>query len=147
MVRFALTVILVCSFSMLSYGQAKRGNSDPPERELLGLVKTWNDAELKGDAATIANLLANEFSYLGGSSRVEYLRLMKPDDSLVFESATIESPIVEVYGDAAVVTSLNSFKLKKDGQPFEGKFYSMTVWIKRKGRWQCVKASIQPAKN
>jgi ketosteroid isomerase-like protein len=147
MMRFALTLILVCSLSILSYGQGKRGNSNPPERELLGLVKTWNDAELKGDAATIANLLADEFSFLGGSNREEYLRLMKPDDSLVIESNNVESPSVQVYGNAAVITSLNSFKLKIDGQPFEGKFLSMTVWIKKNDRWQCVKASIKLEKN
>lgn len=147
MVRFVVTIILLCSFSMLSYSQAKRGNSSPPERELLGLVKTWNDAELKGDAATIANLLADEFSFLGGSNREEYLLLTKPNDSLVIESNIIESSSVQVYDNAALITSLNSFKFKKEGQPFEGKFLSMTVWIKKNDRWQCVKASIQAAKN
>ena len=147
MLKFALTLILVCCLSVWSYGQAKRENLGSPERELLGLVKTWNEAELKGDAATIAKLLANEFSFLGGSNREEYLRLMKPDDSLLIESNNIENSNVQIYGDAAVITSLNSFKLQKDGQPFEGKFLSMTVWIKKNSRWQCVKASIQPAKN
>ena len=51
-----------------------------------------------------------------------------------------------IYGNVAVVTSSNSFRLKKDSRPIEGKFVSLTVWIKQGTNWQCVKASIQPAK-
>jgi hypothetical protein len=150
LMKLTLAFVIVCSLSLLSSGQGKPRNSQPngsSERELLGLVKAWNDAELKGDAATIEKLLADEFSFLGGSNKVEYLHLMKPDESVVIESANIESSSVEIYGDAAVITSLKSFKLKKNGQPFEGRFLSMTVWIRKSGRWQCVKASMQPAKN
>jgi ketosteroid isomerase-like protein len=148
--KLALLLILVFFCSVVSYGQVKTGESkvDPSaERELLGLVTKWNDADLKGDATTIATLLADEFSFLGGSTKAEYLNLMKPDASLVIESATIENPNVRVYGDAAVVTTLNVFKLKKSGESFAGKFLSMTVWIRRAGRWQCVNASQQPAKD
>lgn len=148
--KLTLAVVIVCCLSLLSFGQGKARNSQPndsSERELLSLVKAWNDAELKGYAATIEKLLADEFSFLGGSNKVEYLQLMKPDESVVIESANIESSSVEIYGDAAVITSLNFFKLKKNGQPFEVRFLSMTVWIRKRGRWQCVKASLQPAKN
>lgn len=148
--KFALTLILVCLFSGVSYGQTKLGDSKAnpaAERELLGLVKQWNEAELKGDSTLVASLLADEFSFLGGSNREEYLGLMKPDPSLVIESATIANTSIQVYGDAAVVTTLNSFKLKKNGEPFEGKFLEMMVWIKKNGHWLCVKASMQSAKS
>lgn len=147
--KLILILVILCSSSLVSYGQVHKENSKPspsPERELLDLIKAWNDAELKGDAATIAKLLADEFSFLGGSNKSEYLGLMKPDDSLLVESANIETSSVQVYGEAAVITSLNSFKVNKNGQPFEGRFLSMTVWIKKDGRWRCVKASMQPAK-
>jgi ketosteroid isomerase-like protein len=147
-VKIAVTLFLVCCFPIGSLGQAKPSKANSTaEQELLALVKKWNDAELKGDSATIAALLAEDFSFLGGSNRTQYLDLMKPDPSLVIESATMENPNVRVYGDAAVVTNLNVFKLKKDGASLAGKFLSMTVWIKRVGRWQCVSASLQPAKD
>jgi hypothetical protein len=147
-VKIAATLFLVCCFHIGSLGQATQSKTNSTtEQELLALVKKWNNAELKGDSAAIAALLAEDFSFLGGSTRTQYLDLMKPDPSLVIESATIENPNVRVYGDAAVVTSLNVFRLKKDGTPIAGKFLSMTVWIKRVGRWQCVSASLQPAKD
>ena len=146
--KLALILIFVVHCSVVSYGQATTATSNPAaEQELLGLVKKWNDADLRGDATTIATLLADEFSFLGGSTKAEYLNLMKPDPSLVIESVTIENASVRIYGDAAVVTTLNVFKLKKSGDSFAGKFLSMTVWIKRLERWRCVNASQQPAKD
>jgi hypothetical protein len=146
--KIVLVVIIVCCLPAVVFGQGKTSDvSSAAGRELLGLVTKWNDAELKGDAATIANLLADEFSILGGSTRSEYLALMKPDPTLIIEYANIEKPLVHLYGDAAVVTTLNVFKLTKSGQPFSGRFLSMTVWIKRGGRWQCVNASMQEAKD
>ena len=128
----------------LTLGQAKPPGLPSPQGELFNLVKNWNEAELKGDATEVAKLLAPEFSFLGGSNRKQYLSLMKPDPSLLIVSATIDEVDIQVYENSAVVTSLNSFKAKKDGRSLEGKFLSLTVWIKRDSIWQCVKASLQP---
>ncbi|HEV8428105.1 MAG TPA: nuclear transport factor 2 family protein [Pyrinomonadaceae bacterium] len=138
--------ILLCFSGMLTLAQTKSPSLPSPQGELLNLITSWNEAELKGDAAEVAKLLAPEFSFLGGSDRKQYLSLMKPDPSLVIESATINDAEIQVYENSAVVTSLNSFKLKKDGRPLEGKFLSLTIWIRRDGNWQCVKASLQKAK-
>jgi ketosteroid isomerase-like protein len=72
--------------------------------------------------------------------------LIKPDTSLVIESVTIDEADIQIYDNTAVATSLNSFKVKKDGKPLEAKFIVLTIWIKRNGNWQCVKASQQEAK-
>lgn len=138
--------LLLCLSPSLTLGQAKSPGLPSPQGELLNLVKNWNEAELKGDATEVAKLLAPEFSFLGGSSRKQYLGLMKPDPSLLIESATIDEADIQVYENSAVVTTVNSYKVKKDGRSSEGKFLSLTVWIKRDSIWQCVKASIQPAK-
>lgn len=146
--KSVLVLILVFSFSSLGFGQAKSEKSDKVSntvQELRALTNKWNEAEVRGDAATIDNLLADEFSFLGGSDRSQYLALMKPDPSLVIESSTIEDQKVQIYGETAIVTGLNSYKAKKDDKPFEGKFLSMTVWVKREGRWKCVQACIHSA--
>ena len=71
---------------------------------------------------------------------------MKPNPSLIIDSVTIDETDIQIYDNAAVATSVNSYKVKKDGQPLEGKFIVLTIWIKRNGNWQCVKASQQQAK-
>jgi ketosteroid isomerase-like protein len=130
----------------VSYSQTKAPGLPTPHAELLNLIRIWNEAELRGDAVKVAQLLAPEFSFVGGSTREQYLNLMKPDSSLVIDSVDVDEAEVQIYENVALVTSLNSFKVKKDGRPIEGKFLCLTVWIKRGGSWQCVKASLQEAK-
>ena len=47
---------------------------------------------------------------------------------------------VQVYGNTAVVIGIDTVKGKNRGQSYENKYLYMDVWIKRSGRWQCVKA-------
>jgi len=141
---FASTII--CLSVVMTSAQTKAPGLPAGQGEILNLLQTWNQAELKGDAAAVAKLLAPEFSFLGGSNRKEYLALIQPDPSLVIDSATIDEADIQIYDNAAVATSVNAFKVKKDGKPFEGNFVVLTIWIKRNGNWQCVKASQQPGK-
>lgn len=139
--RIALFLALALLPAATARGQAK-DERQAVEGELRALVRAWNAAEAKGDAAAMDRLLAEEFSFVGGSDRAQYLALMKPDPSVVIESSLVEDAAVRLYGETAVVTATNSFKLKKDGRPIEGKFLAMTVWVKKGGRWQCVKACV-----
>lgn len=138
--------MILCLSVLPAAAQTQSPSLSPGQKEILILLQTWTQAELKGDEAAVAKLLAPEFAFLGGSSRAEYLALIQPDPSLVIDSATIDKAEIQIYDNAAVATSLNSYKVKKNGQPFEGKFVLLTIWIKRNGNWQCVKASQQEAK-
>ena len=62
----------------------------------------------------------------------------KSPDSFI-ESAVSSNVQVQVYGDMAVLTGLDTIKGKNKGQPYTSKYLYMDVWIKRGGRWQCVK--------
>ena len=143
--RVLFVSLLLFCLSISVSSQTKSPTLPAAQGELLKLIQIWNEAEIKGDASELAKLLAPEFSFLGGSNRKQYLSLMKPDPSLQIESATVDEADIQIYENSAVVTSMNSYKVKKDGQPLAGKFLSLTVWIKRNGTWQCVKASIQSA--
>ena len=139
------SIVVFVSITLAS-AQTKSPALPAPQGELLNLVETWNQAEVKGDAAVISKLLAPEFSFLGGSNRKEYLSLMKTDPSLQIEEARIDDADIQVYGNAAVVTTVTSYKVTKDGKKFEGKFLALTIWIKQGTTWQCVKASQHEAK-
>ncbi len=144
--RIRLILIFALLVSPLTFGQTikdEAAKGSEAELELRALANKWNEAEVKGDAVTIDSLLATEFSFLGGSNRTSYLALMKPDPSLVIELSVIEDQEVQIYGETAILTGLNFYKFKKNGQPYEGKFLSLTIWVKKGGRWQCVKASTQ----
>src|SRR6266550_1033011 len=109
-------------------------------KELKNLVRMWDEADVKGDAITLNRLLAEEFTFVGGPSKAEYLASVrsKSPDTYV-ESAVSDGVQVQVYGNAAVVTGLDTIKGKSKGQVYESKYLYMDVWVKRSGRWQCVK--------
>jgi len=132
-----LSMCLACS------GQSKRTPSlRDVEQELRNLVTTWNDAETKRDVVTIEKLLAPEFSFLGGSSKKEYLEKVVPDEAVDYVS-TIENIQVELYDNTAIVSTLDSFKGSKGEKTAEGRLLIMTIWLKRVPGWQCIKSSVK----
>lgn len=110
--------------------------------ELRNLVKMWDDATAKGDAATLDRLLADEFSFVPGVRKAQYLEFVKTKTADTFvESAVSHDVQVQVYGDTAVVVGTDTVKGKNRGQSYENKYKYLDVWVKRDNRWQCVKAS------
>jgi imidazolonepropionase-like amidohydrolase/ketosteroid isomerase-like protein len=119
----------------------QQGSDDPAAaQELRNLVRTWDEANVKGDVATLDRLLADEFAFVGGPDKAQYLKSIKSRSSdSVVESAVSENVQVQVYGNMAIVVGLDTIKGKIKGQAYEQKWLYLDVWIKRSDRWQCVK--------
>jgi Domain of unknown function (DUF4440) len=112
------------------------------EQQLRNAIMIWTEAETQNDAPAIDKLLAPEFSFLGGSSRSQYLTEVVPDKSVRY-SATVDDIRIELYGELALVTTLESVKGGNDEKVVQGKLLILTIWINRNGRWLCVKASFK----
>ncbi|HYT49979.1 MAG TPA: nuclear transport factor 2 family protein [Pyrinomonadaceae bacterium] len=142
-------LMLVVSMPAVTQGQAKKVNRRlAVERELRKLVRLWDDADVKRDTATLARLLADEFTFVGGPTKREYLdslRSLSPDSFT--ESAISTDVRVQVYGSTVIVTGVDTIAGKNKGQPYVNKWLYMDVWIKRAGRWQCVKTYSTLAKS
>ena len=141
--RTLILVIAMLALPLLAFGQTpgKKTKRDAAvEQELRRLVLMWDEADVKGDGATIDRLLADEFTFVGGVGKAQFIAAMKAKspDSFI-ESAVSSNVQVQVYGDVAVLTGLDTIKGKNKGQPYTSKYLYMDVWIKRGGRWQCVK--------
>jgi ketosteroid isomerase-like protein len=136
---------VMIALASLSFGQSKPKESRldaRTEQELKNLVRLWDESYVKGDVATLDRLLADEFSFVAGWNKSEYLASIKnrtPDSTV--ESAVSERVEVQVYGETAVVTGLDTIKGRVKGEPSTSRWMYMDVWIKRAGRWQCVKTS------
>jgi ketosteroid isomerase-like protein len=115
------------------------------EEELRSLVRQWDEAYVKGDAGTLDKLLADEFAFVGGPTKAQYLASFKSTE-FVIESAVSTDLQVQVYDDAAVVTGVDTITGKNKGQTFQTKWLYMDVWVKRGKRWQCVKTYSMPVK-
>ena len=148
-VKSILVVLaLVVTVPVLAHGQTKKTyRRVTVEQELRELVRSWDDADVKRDTATLARLLADEFTFVGGQAKREYLdslRSLSPDSFT--ESAVSTDIQVQVYGRTAIVTGLDTIKGKNKGQPYVSKWLYMDVWIWRDRRWQCVKTYASQTK-
>lgn len=142
MLRVVLIIVtLAISSLVVGQDQDKQNSHDAKvEQELRKLVRMWDEANVKGDAATLDRILADEFSFVGGANKAEYLASVKsklPDS--VVESAVSSEIQVQIYGTTAVLTAVDTIKSKNKGQPYINKWLYMDVWVERNGRWQCVK--------
>lgn len=142
-------MVLLTAFMLAtaSYSQApSTKRSTATEAELRSLVRRWDEAYVKGDTAILDRLLADEFAFVGGPTKAQYLASFKSTD-FVIESAVSTEVQVQVYDDAAVVTGVDTITGRNNGQVFQTKWLYMDVWIKREKRWQCVKTYSMPVQN
>ena len=111
------------------------------EQELIRLNNVWLDAMLKGDAAPLGRILADDYT-LGGYdgtvfTKPQYLALMKSGDYVV-ASIKNDGTKVRIYGETAVTTTLWTEKSQDKGTNMSGQYRSTETWLKRDGQWQCI---------
>lgn len=139
-------VLLLISCVLVVAQTSKNDQDAKVEQELRKLVQSWDEAFVKGDTATLDRLLADEFSFVGGPKKADYLASFKSRTANAIESAVSTDIQVQVYDDAALLTGLDTISGKNKGQPYIMKWLYLDVWIKRDGRWQCVKTYSSAAK-
>ena len=140
----SILVLLLASFVVAAAQVPKPNRDGRVEQELRNLVRAWDDAYVKGDVATLDGLLAPEFAFVGGPKKAEYLDSFK-SRAFIVESAVSTEIQVQVYGDSAVLTGLDTIRGKNKDQTVVTRWLYMDVWIKRSGKWQCVKTYSMPA--
>jgi ketosteroid isomerase-like protein len=136
-------IVLMLSFASVN---AQSDRQATVEQELVAMVRTWDDAFVKGDTVTLGRLLADEFAFVGGAKKAEYLASFKTRPADLIQSAVSTDIQVQVYGDTAVLVGLDTISGKNNSGAYVSKWLYMDVWIKRDGRWQCVKAYSSAAK-
>jgi len=137
-------ILIVLTLSLVSSAQTPTKDDARVEQALRNLVRAWDEAYVKGDAAILNHLLADEFAFVGGPKKAEYLASFKSRPADLVDSAVSTDIQVQVYGDTAVLIGLDTISGKNKGQPYVVKWLYMDVWIRRSGRWQCVKTYASP---
>ena len=137
-------ILIVLTLSLVSSAQTPTKDDAKVEQALRNLVRAWDEAYVKGDAAILNHLLADEFAFVGGPRKAEYLDSFKSRPADLVDSAVSTDIQVQAYGDTAVLIGLDTISGKNKGQPYVVKWLYMDVWIRRSGRWQCVKTYASP---
>ena len=109
----------------------------PPD--LAKAVKTYEDAQLRNDVATLATLVADDFVLVNSDSSVQDKKSFLSDfqrPGFRVDPFVVEQPVQKFLGDAAVVGGLLHLGWTQDGKHETRMLRMAYVWTKRDGRWQ-----------
>jgi ketosteroid isomerase-like protein len=116
------------------------------EHDVRRLSGEWVAALVQRDTATLARVMARDctFTYpLEGDGTEQFIADVTSGD-LNVESMTRDNVEVRVFGQTAVLTSLDTAKWLYKGHIIEGYYRSIQVYAEREGRWQLVAIQACP---
>ncbi len=112
------------------------------EDALAAVVAARSEALVAGDAERMKTILADDFTYTNASGltcdRDEYVASYVGSPDLVWLAQESTEPDIRVFGDAAVISLDVHDRATWRGEPFEGYFRSLFVYVRREGTWRCV---------
>ncbi|MEK6283191.1 MAG: nuclear transport factor 2 family protein [Acidobacteriota bacterium] len=131
--------------SLLPHGLTQKPSGETRQlldvKELTRLETVWNDAHLRGDAAALDKLWAEDLFVT-----VPDMPVMNKEDSLaIWKSGKVKFDIyktsdlrIRVYRDSAVVTGQLERIRDANSKKFEDDWRFTKVYVRRAGRWQVV---------
>lgn len=130
-----LLVVLVLSLAAAAVGQTGA------DKELARLETVWNDAHVKGDAAALDKLWADDLIVTMPDMPI----MNKADALAMWKSGTVKfhryktSDIrIRIYGNSAVVTGQLERRRTNDPTEFEDDWRFTKVYVRRAGKWLVV---------
>ena len=135
------SAILLFVTSVVAQRPAAGSSDTKAKDELLQLERERNQAILRGDAAALERMTADDYTFitLRGELRTkaEIVQGFK-SGSFHYDSREISELNVRVYGSTAVVTGRSNQKGQENGQDYSGDYRFTRVYSKQAGRWQTV---------
>jgi ketosteroid isomerase-like protein len=144
--RVAFTIGLVSlAFAVAIIAQTTaQPKSGSVEQELIKLENDWANAWVKHDVEFFERIEADDYTWISPqgevwtkSRDVAFVRYLDSVKDITMSYVTTEVK-VRVYGDAAVVTGLDTIKETNKGKEVNRQERWTNTWIKRMGQWQCV---------
>jgi ketosteroid isomerase-like protein len=137
--------------SLLIFVAAAAHAKDAPKipADLAARVHAYDDAQVKGDAAALRDLLADDYVLVNSrghrQTKAELIAdFVKPGFRL--EPFTVEEPVELVWSDGAVMGGVATLRGVDDGQAFEVRLRFSDIWARRHGKWRVIytQASREP---
>jgi ketosteroid isomerase-like protein len=114
------------------------------EQELVKLENEWAEAWVKHNVAFFERIEADDYTWTSPQGEVwtkprdvAFVRSLDSVKDITMSYVTTEVK-VRVYGDAAVVTGLDTIKETNKGKEVNRQERWTNTWVKRSGQWQCV---------
>ena len=131
----SIAVVVALAVSGLAIAQSV-------EQQVTKLENDWVKAMIAKDYAVLDRVMADDFTVSGdpdGSvgTKAQLISSIKSGESVTtsYKYADLK---VRVYGNAAIVTGLQTFVSTLKGKDHSGTFRFTDTWIKKGDSWQCV---------
>jgi hypothetical protein len=145
MTRKILSILAGCALAVSGFTtqRAVAADQGKVEQELMKIERSWCSASVKGDAAAIGAILADDYTDVlptgEVTSKAQALSDAKTEKQTVCD---IDMMQVRVYGDAAVVVGRTTWKSSLGN----GQYRYTDMYIRRDGRWICVASQASDIK-
>jgi uncharacterized protein (TIGR02246 family) len=118
---------------------------------VMALGEDWATAELRGDTAFLAEILADDFVGVGprGFMLTKEQWLSRHDTgSLRYEAFGLDEVEVRLFGDAAITVCRQSARGVYEGEngrfELDDQFRATLVFVKQDGRWRLASLQLSP---
>ncbi|HEV2805358.1 MAG TPA: nuclear transport factor 2 family protein [Chthoniobacterales bacterium] len=133
-----LTLLMVAGLATVGFGAAAD--------DLKTLEQQWLDAYMKGDAAVLKNIEADDFTIVEPdgtvTTKAEDIKSVT-DKKFSLKSATMSDYKCRMIGEnAAVVTAMLKMSGSDEGKEFSGDFRAIDVFEKKDGKWLAVASQL-----
>ncbi len=140
-IPFALLVLASLVPAAIARDAPQQSAASETQSELLKLETQWNEAHLRGDAAALERLWADELivtvQEMPVMDKIQALAIVR-SGRVKFKRYTTSELKVNVFGDSAVVTGHLNRVRERQGQEFEDNWRFTKVLVRRGGKWQVV---------
>jgi ketosteroid isomerase-like protein len=115
--------------------------------DLKNLEYEWSAAEVRGDRDALKSILTDDFVGIGPRgfvlSKSEWLDRHASGD-LSYTSITVDDVTVHPYGDAALVTCVQSQKGSYQSHDIDGSFRASQMVVRDGDRWRVASLQLSP---
>jgi ketosteroid isomerase-like protein len=136
-------ILLLATLNRPALGQSA---PDTTAGQLIALEQQWNDAILRNDSGAAGAFMAEEWTEITTEGEVldRTADLAELVDGYHATSLVLSGLQVQRYGDVALVSGVSDEKSSYKGKDTSGRARWMDVWVRRAGRWICVKSTVSP---
>ncbi|SRR6266581_921758 len=115
-------------------------------QQVMATERAWSDAFLRHDLDRISRILSDDFVGIDGRGRLsdkaaELEEARGPQGNaavMVLVGEQLSDVRVRVYGNAAILTAVNTARFRSQDEESTIRYRRTTVYVQRDGRWQCV---------
>jgi ketosteroid isomerase-like protein len=113
--------------------------------EIARLDSVWLNAYVTADVDAVRPILAEDFVgqiYDTVMDREDLLDRVA--NATGVEETNLESLVVNIFAEAAVVHAVRRDVVRRDGETVESRYAYTDVYVYRNGRWQCITGQSAP---